>query len=79
MSILMVNEWIDFNSLKEMLDLSDGRLAGHLSVLEKNEYIEIKKQFVGRKPQTSYKATEAGKKAFSDHLDILEQLIKNLG
>ncbi len=78
MSILMVNDWVDFLQLKEMLDLHDGTLASHLSVLEKKAFIEIKKQFVGRKPKTSYTATEAGKKAFKEHLDILEKLIKNI-
>ncbi|MEM6378945.1 MAG: transcriptional regulator [Bacteroidota bacterium] len=76
MSILVVNDWVEFKLLKEMLELSDGNLASHLKVLEKEKYIEIKKQFVGRKPQTTYKATELGKKAFEDHLNALEELIK---
>ena len=76
MSILVVNDWVEFKLLKEMLELSDGNLASHLKVLEKEEYIEIKKQFVGRKPQTTYKVTPSGQKAFEDHLNALEELIK---
>ncbi|MEN2280990.1 transcriptional regulator [Algoriphagus sp. SE2] len=75
MSILMVNEEYDFNSFKEMLDVTDGNLASHLKNLEKQEYIEVNKSFVGRKPLTTYTATKTGKKAFQDHLDFLENLI----
>ena len=76
MSILMVNEEYDFNSFKDMLDVTDGNLASHLKNLEKQEYIEVNKSFVGRKPLTTYAATKTGKKAFQDHLDFLENLIK---
>ncbi|MBL7790692.1 MAG: transcriptional regulator [Saprospiraceae bacterium] len=76
MSVLMVNDWVDFNTLKELLDATDGNLASHIKALEAENYIEVKKQFIGRRPNTSYAATELGKKAFNDHLDALEQLLK---
>ena len=77
MSILMVNDWVEFSVLKEMLDITDGNLASHISALEKIEYLEVKKQFVGKKPNTTYSVTKLGKKAFNEHLDALEALIKN--
>lgn len=77
MSILMVNDWSDFNTLKEKLDLTDGRLASHIKALEKAGYLKVKKQFIARKPNTSYAATEDGKKAFSEHLNTLEKIIKS--
>jgi len=77
MSILVVNEGIDFNALKDFLEITDGNLASHLTVLEKNEYILITKRFFGKKPNTSYQATEKGTAAFKQHLDNLETLIKN--
>ncbi|MEL6866143.1 MAG: transcriptional regulator [Bacteroidota bacterium] len=77
MSILMVNEWVEFKTLKQMLEVTDGNLASHMAGLEKQQYVEVRKQFVGRKPQTSYTATSLGKKAFNDHLDALEALLKN--
>jgi DNA-binding MarR family transcriptional regulator len=77
MSILMVNDWVDFNTLKEKLGLTDGRLASHIKALEKSGYLKVKKQFIGRKPNTSYAATNEGKKAFSEHLDALEKIIKS--
>ena len=76
MSVLVVNDWVAFKRLKETLELSDGNLASHLKVLEREKYIEIKKQFVGRKPQTTYQVTEIGKTAFENHLNALEELIK---
>ena len=75
MSALMVNEWVEFKVLKELLGASDGNLASHLKALEKHEYIEVRKMFVGRKPQTSYKVTLLGEKAFKKHLDALEELL----
>jgi DNA-binding MarR family transcriptional regulator len=76
MSVLMVNDWVDFGTLKEMLQVTDGNLASHIAALEKMEYIKVQKQFVGKKPNTSYAVTKAGKKAFSNHLDALENLLK---
>lgn len=76
MSVLMVNDWIDFQTLKELLKVTDGNLASHIAGLEKQEYIEIMKEFVGKKPKTSFKATKSGKKAFKSHLTALENLLK---
>jgi len=76
MSALAVNDRFDFNSLKEYLDVTDGNLASHLKALEKEDFIGVEKSFVGRKPNTSYFMTGAGRKAFEDHLQVLEKLIK---
>ncbi len=75
MSALMVNDTLDFNALKELLELTDGNLASHLKALEQQEIIVVSKQFVGRKPSTTYKATEPGKNLFRQHLNALEELI----
>lgn len=77
MSVLMVNDRADFAMLKETLDITDGNLASHIAALEKLDYIQVKKQFVGKKPNTSYTATKAGRKAFNEHLNALEKLLKN--
>lgn len=75
MSALAVNDMIDFNALKEYLDVTDGNLASHLKALEKEEFIYIEKSFVGKKPNTRYSLTKEGKRAFNDHLKALEKLI----
>ena len=77
MSVLMVNESTDFTMLKELLGVTDGNLASHIKALETENYIIIEKQFIGKKPNTSYRATVDGKKAFKDHIDALEKLIQN--
>lgn len=76
MSALAVNETLDFNSLKEYLDLTDGNLANHLKRLEKEEFIAVNKTFVDRKPNTKYYMTPKGKKAFEKHIQTLEKLIE---
>ncbi len=75
MSILMVNESADFNMLKELLGVTDGNLASHTKALETENYIQIEKQFIGKKPNTKYSVTKDGKKAFAAHIDALEKLI----
>jgi len=76
MSVLMVNETYDFNSLKETLSVTDGNLASHLKALEEKGMIMVNKQFIGRKPNTSYSATQTGISDFQQHLKALEDLIK---
>ena len=77
MSVLMVNDQVDFATIKETLNITDGNLASHISALEKLEFIQVKKKFIGKKPNTSYAVTKAGKKAFGEHLDGLERILKN--
>lgn len=77
MSVLMVNDWVDFNTLKDLLNVTDGNLASHITGLEKSEYLEVSKEFVGKKPKTSFRATAVGRLAFKKHLTALENLLKN--
>jgi predicted ArsR family transcriptional regulator len=75
MAVLVVNEWVDHARLKELLGVTDGNLASHLAALEALSYVEVRKRFVGKRPNTSYKATAAGGRAFRHHLDAIEKLI----
>ncbi len=75
MSALMVNENVDFNTLKELLDVTDGNLASHIKALEKLEYILIKKSFIGKKTNTKYSITKLGELEFKKHISALEKLI----
>jgi DNA-binding MarR family transcriptional regulator len=77
MSILAVNDGVDFTTIKDLLDITDGNLASHLNILEKSKYLTVSKQFLGKKPNTRYTSTELGTKAFKEHLNYLEKLIKN--
>lgn len=77
MSALMVNEQLDFTSLKELLGVTDGNLASHLRSLEKSNYITFSKSFLDRKPLTRYSATHLGKKAFTKHIHAIENLLQS--
>lgn len=76
MSALMVNHQVDFNTLKELLEVTDGNLASHLRSLENSGYISYTKEFLGRKTNTSYAATPLGAEAFKKHLNAIEKLIQ---
>lgn len=75
MSVLMVNESVDFATLKELLSTTDGNLASHLKALEKEGIIAVIKQFIDRKPNTSYTVTRLGENLFKQHINALEKLI----
>ena len=78
MSVLLVNEEVSFNDLKQMLEVTDGNLATHLVNLEENGFIKVHKGFIGRKTNTTYAITKAGEKAFTDHIAALEKMIKGV-
>ncbi len=78
MSVLMVNLEVNFNELKEMIDITDGNLASHLKTLEENGIIKVQKGFIGRKTNTTYSVTKDGEKAFKAHLDALEKMIRSI-
>ena len=75
MSVLMVNEYADFTTLKELLGVTDGNIASHIKALEKKEYIKVEKSFIDRKPNTRYSATKKGCRDFQKHIDAIESLI----
>lgn len=75
MSALVVNTAINFNELKELLNITDGNLASHLKTLEESVFIKVQKGFIGRKTNTTYSITKPGEKAFKQHLDALEKMI----
>jgi predicted ArsR family transcriptional regulator len=77
MALLSVNDYVDFTTLKNTLQLTDGNLASHLSALETAAYLKVNKQFVGRIPNTRYSITDNGRIAFANHLQALEELIKS--
>jgi DNA-binding MarR family transcriptional regulator len=66
---------IDFVSLRDLLDLTDGNLSRHLSTLEEAGYITIEKTFDGRKPRTWISATKAGRKALKEEIAALREII----
>jgi len=78
MSALAVNDEVNFNELKELIDVTDGNLASHLKTLEDNAFVKVEKGFIGRKTNTTYAVTKTGEKAFNDHISGLEKMIKGI-
>ena len=76
MSILSVNDKLDYTALREYLDVTDGNLATHLKKLENELFIDKEKSFIDAKPNTKYFITNKGRQAFEQHLSILEKIIK---
>lgn len=74
MAVLVTNESVDFNELKRLLGVTDGNLSGNVSVLRKKKYLDVNKQFINNKPNTSYTATDTGRDAFRRHIDALEKI-----
>ncbi len=70
MSILMVNDWVDFSEMKNLLEITDGNLANHINAFKKVGYIEVKKEFVNKEPRTSYRVTQSGKKYVQQSISI---------
>lgn len=76
MSALVINQQLNFNELKEIIEVTDGNLASHLKTLEESKFIKVDKGFIGRKTNTIYSITKSGEKAFRQHLDALEKMIQ---
>lgn len=77
MALLLVEDSVEYNALKDALDLTDGNLASHIKALEKEGYITVQKSFLGKKPNTRYAVTPLGRDAFNQHLKALENLLQS--
>lgn len=68
-------EAIEFVRLRAIVDATEGNLGAHLATLEKCGYIEINKDFVGKKPRTRVALTTAGRRAFERYVDYLRGIL----
>lgn len=64
-----------FNQIKEVTQATDGNLSIHLNKLEEMGFVDVTKEFVARKPRTTYSLTEAGRKGFEDYVRLLEAVL----
>jgi DNA-binding transcriptional ArsR family regulator len=76
MSVLMQKKHATFNELKRLLGTTDGNLSSNATVLEENKYIEVKKEFIKKKSNTTYHLTEMGKLSFKLHVEALSKIIQ---
>ena len=78
LALLLREERVDFTTLKKELGLTDGNLATHLRVLEREGIVRYEKTFKGRKPITYYELTEEGRERFVRYLEALREILKDL-
>ncbi len=78
MAHLYVLESADFLYLQRETGLTWGNLSAHISKLEAAGYIEVKKEFMGKKPHTMASLTPAGRKAFEDYRRDMQQVLEKL-
>lgn len=74
---LSQGEELDFSTLRDLLDVTDGNLGAHLRKLEEAEYVKLNKCFIDRKPRTYVSATAEGRKAFSGHVAALQDILNS--
>jgi DNA-binding MarR family transcriptional regulator len=78
MAHLYVVESADFLFMMRQTGLTFGNLSAHMSKLEKAEYIEIIKEFIGKKPHTMLKLTEKGRQAFDEYRKKMKQFFNEI-
>jgi len=78
LSALVRRDMLTFPELKELLNVTDGNLSVHASILEKHGFIRSVKDFDGRKPRTTFAMTEEGRQQFQAYLAEIEQMLKQV-
>ncbi len=75
LTALQIDGALDFTTLKKRLDAGDGAMAMHLRKLEESRYVTCRKAFVGRRPKTTYRITNTGRKALAQYLEMMQRVI----
>ena len=68
-------EALEFTRLKAIANATDGNLGSHLTTLETAGYVQLEKDFVGKKPRTRVSITKAGRQAFARHVAYLRAVL----
>lgn len=79
LNALAPGDAVEFTRLKALTAATDGNLGSHLDALERAGYVTIEKRFAGKKPQTRVKATPAGRRAFTEHVAYLREILDQAG
>ena len=75
-SCLYVVEAADFVFLSRQTGLTGGNLSSHMTKLEEAGHVEIKKSFVGKRPQTILRLTKKGRAAFENYRQMMNGVLK---
>ena len=75
LSLLAGVEQADFTWLRQKTGSTDGNLGAQMLKLEEAGYVAMEKKFAGRKPQTLYRMTPAGREALAQYVAALKRLL----
>jgi len=76
MSMLAASPELSFTEMRDALSMTDGNLTTHIRTLQEAGYVSVAKTFQNNRPHTSCSLTAAGKKAFTNYINLLEQIIQ---
>jgi DNA-binding transcriptional ArsR family regulator len=78
-ALLAPAEWAEFKFIRDSVGLSDSALSKQLTTLERAGYVEIRKDFVGKRPRTSARLSRQGRAAFERHVAALQEVLARSG
>ena len=76
MSMLAASPELSFTELRDGLGMTDGNLTTHIRTLQQSGYLSVTKSFQNNRPLTTCALTPAGRKAFTNYINLLEQIIR---
>ena len=76
MSMLAASPELSFTELRDALSMTDGNLTTHIRTLQEAGYVSVAKSYQNNRPLTTVSLTAAGRKAFSDYVDLLEKIVQ---
>jgi DNA-binding MarR family transcriptional regulator len=75
-SLLAASTELSFTELKEQLSMTDGNLSVHIKTLQEAGFVSVTKSVQNRRPLTTVSLTPTGRKAFTNYIDLLEQIVR---
>ena len=76
MSALAASPELSFTELRDMLNMTDGNLTTHIRTLQQEGFVSVAKSYKNNRPLTSCVLTAAGRKAFAQYIDLLDQIVR---
>jgi len=76
MSMLAASPELSFTELRDTLNMTDGNVTAHIRTLQESGYVSVAKSYKNNRPLTTVSLTTAGRKAFADYVDLLEQIVQ---
>lgn len=76
MSLLAATEQLAFTEMRDILNMTDGNISVHIRTLQEAGYVAVTKSYRERKSHTTYNLTAAGRKSFTQYIDLLEKIVQ---